>query len=127
MPAQPQSLPAPDAPPSPAITPVQAELTYADPPPRPAAPIPPAAPPAPIWFQRMSLFILVIFCIYLGVIVAVLPWWRALWDFNGLFLSHPRLGAVMRLGPVRGIISGMGLLDIWIGITEAIHYRDERS
>ncbi len=32
----------------------------------------------------------------------------------------------MRLGPVRGIISGLGLLDIWIGISEAIHYRDQR-
>jgi hypothetical protein len=120
MPVQPQSLPAPDAQPSVPALPVQTELNYAPPP----ATV--ENRPAPIWFQRMSLFILVIFCIYLGVIVTVLPWWRSLWDFNGLFLHHPRLWAVMRLGPVRGVISGLGLLDIWIGISEAIHYRDQR-
>jgi len=95
----------------------------------PPIPDPPAAPdgnPAPIWLQRVSLFILVIFCVYLGAIVTILPWWRGLWDFNGFFLSHPHLWAVMRLGPVRGIVSGLGLLDIWIGISEAIHYRDHR-
>jgi hypothetical protein len=32
----------------------------------------------------------------------------------------------MRLGAVRGIFSGLGMLDIWIGISEAIHYRDHR-
>ena len=82
--------------------------------------------PAPIWAQRVSLFILVTFCVQLGFIVTILPWWHAVWDFNGFFLSHPRLWAVMRLGPVRGIISGLGLIDIWIGISEAIHYRDHR-
>jgi hypothetical protein len=125
MPVQPQSLPAPDAqPPQSPVPPppLQTELNYAR---QPATA--PANPPAPIWFQRMSLFILVIFCIYLGVIVAALPWLPSLWDFNEFFLHHPRLWAVMRLGPVRGIISGLGLLDIWIGISEAIHYRDHRS
>jgi hypothetical protein len=27
---------------------------------------------------------------------------------------------------VRGLISGLGLLDIWIGVSEAVHYRDHR-
>ena len=84
------------------------------------------AQPAPVWLQRFSLFVLVVFCIYLGVIVTVLPWWRPLWDHNLFFTSHPRLWSVLRLGLVRGIISGLGLLDIWIGISEAIHYRDQR-
>ena len=26
--------------------------------------------------------------------------------------------------PLKGIISGLGLLDIWIGISEAVNYRD---
>jgi hypothetical protein len=87
----------------------------------------PAVQPAPIWLQRMSLFVLVVFCIYLGVIVTVLPWWLSVWDHNLFFLSHPRLWAILRLGPTRGIISGLGLLDIWVGISEAIHYHDQRS
>ena len=82
---------------------------------------------APVWLQRFSLFILVLFCVYLGVIVAVLPWLTSVWDHNLFFTSHPRLWTVLRLGPVRGVISGLGLLDIWIGISEAIHYRDQRN
>ena len=83
--------------------------------------------PAPVWLQRTSLFILVVFCIYLGVIVTVLPWWTSVWDHNLFLTSHPRLWSVLRLGPARGVISGLGLLDIWIGITEAIHYHDRRA
>ncbi len=92
-------------------------------------PPPPPIPPsdvAPVWLQRISLFILVIFCVYLGVIMVIFPWWSAIWDYNALFLAHPKLGAFMRLGAVRGIFSGLGMLDIWIGISEAIHYRDHR-
>jgi len=94
------------------------------PPPRPGAPVNSVAP---VWLQRVSLFILVIFCVYLGIVVTVLPWWTAVWDHNLFFTSHPLLWSILRLGPVRGVVSGLGLLDIWIGISEAINYRDQRS
>jgi hypothetical protein len=81
---------------------------------------------APIWLQRTSLFVLVLFCVYLGVLVAILPWWTKVWDHNLFIQSHPALAAVLRNGAVRGLISGLGLLDIWIGVSEAIHYRDHR-
>ena len=102
-------------------------------PPEPTASAPPPLPQrppasvAPVWLQRVSLFILVLFCVYLGVIVTILPWLTSVWDHNLFFTSHPRLWSVLRLGPVRGVISGLGLLDIWIGISEAIHYRDHRA
>ncbi len=102
--------------------PQQAKLAF-----EPAPPPKPQPDAGPVWFQRISLFIRVLFCIYLGVIVTVLPWWQALWDHNSFLLAHPQLWAILRPGPVRGIISGFGLLDIWIGISEAINYRDRRS
>ncbi|SNS28362.1 hypothetical protein SAMN05421770_101334 [Granulicella rosea] len=74
----------------------------------------------------MSLFVLVVFCIYLGVMVTILPWWAPVYDRNLFLQAHPKLWAVLKLGPVRGIISGLGLLDVWIGVSEAIHYRDQR-
>jgi len=94
---------------------------------RPASTLTTPAKTAPLWLQRISLFILVLFCIYLGVLVTVLPWWTRVWDQNMLILSHPRLAEILHLGAVRGIISGLGLLDIWIGISEAVHYRDHRA
>jgi hypothetical protein len=82
---------------------------------------------APVWLQRLSLFVLVLFCAYLGVLVMLLPWWTRIWDHNMFMQSHPTLSAVLHHGAVRGIISGIGLLDIWIGISEAVHYRDYRG
>jgi hypothetical protein len=82
---------------------------------------------APVWLQRLSLFVLVLFCVYLGVLVMVLPWWPRIWDQNLFILSHPTLAAILHNGAVRGMISGLGLLDIWIGISEAVHYRDYRG
>ncbi len=83
--------------------------------------------PAPVWLQRLSLGVLVVFCLYLGLIIAVLPWWKAMWDRNPLLVHHPSLHDFLMLGPVRGLISGLGVLDLWIGISELIHYRDYRS
>jgi hypothetical protein len=81
---------------------------------------------APVWLQRVSLFVLVLFCVYLGVLVMILPWWTRVWDNNAFIESRPMLAAVLHNGAVKGLISGMGLLDIWIGVSEAIHYRDHR-
>jgi|ERR1700722_4626993 hypothetical protein len=81
----------------------------------------------PVWLQRLSLFVLVLFCVYLGVLVMVLPWWTRIWDRNEFILARPMLKAVLHNGAVRGMISGLGLLDIWIGISEAVHYRDYRG
>ena len=121
MPVQPQLFPDPPA------TPEGKPAPASPPPSGPGTPASADAALAPIWLQRLSLFVLVIFCIYLGAIVTALPWWTSVWDRNLFFLSHPRLWSVLRLGVVRGIISGLGLLDIWIGISEAIHYHDQRS
>jgi hypothetical protein len=90
------------------------------------APAEPAGSVAPIWLQRLSLFVLVLFCVYLGVLVTILPWWSRVWDNNLWFQSHPALAAALHNGAVRGFISGLGLLDIWIGVSEAINYRDHR-
>lgn len=81
----------------------------------------------PVWLQRVSLFVLVLFCVYLGVLVMVLPWWPRVWDHNMFIQARPGLAAILHNGAVRGIISGLGLIDIWIGISEAVHYRDYRD
>jgi len=104
-------------------------------PPLPAAPplestpkdTPRAAVPAPVWLQRLSLIVLVVFCLYLGSMVAILPWWTRVWETNAIVLNHPQIAAILRNGAIRGVLSGIGLLDIWIGISEAIHYRDYRG
>ena len=83
--------------------------------------------PAPVWLQRLSLGVLVIFCLYLGLFIVAIPWWKDVWDLNPFLLRHSALHNFLMLGPVRGLISGLGVLDLWIGISEMIHYRDYRS
>jgi len=36
----------------------------------------------------------------------------------------PTFQHFMQLGFVRGAVSGLGLLDIWLGVLEAVRYRD---
>ncbi len=104
----------PNVPPAGSLNPAQVGSTH--------------AAPAPVWLQRLSLGVLVIFCLYLGLLIAVLPWFlRDEWDRNALLLRHPAVHAILMKGPVRGLISGLGVLDLWIGISELIHYRDYRN
>ena len=76
-----------------------------------------------VWLHRLSLIIFVIFCIELGMLLTVLPWTRV-WTDNSLLVSHPSWRAFAHDNFVRGVVTGFGLLDIWIGIWEAVHYRD---
>lgn len=79
--------------------------------------------PSPVWLQRLSVVILVVFCFYVGLLVFLLPWTRY-WNNNHYLISWPWLGPVMNSGFTRGIVSGIGLLDFWIGVSEIIHYRE---
>ncbi|MDE1163444.1 MAG: hypothetical protein PW792_16085 [Acidobacteriaceae bacterium] len=83
--------------------------------------------PAPVWLQRASLVVLVIFCFYIGALMTVLPWSPRYWDMNAWMLAHPVVDGILQRGWVRGVVSGVGLLDIWIGISELLHYRDYRA
>ncbi len=76
-----------------------------------------------VWLHRISLVIFVMFCIELGLLLAALPWTRV-WTDNSLLAAHPALAAVLRDNFMRGVISGLGLIDVWIGIWEAVHYHD---
>ena len=90
---------------------------------------PPKEPvgPAPVWLQRMSLVVFVLFCFYIGGVLAVLPWQPRFWDQNAWLMAHPAIDALAIQGWMRGLVSGIGLVDVWIGISELIHYRDFRG
>ena len=39
-------------------------------------------------------------------------------------LGYPTLQKLMASGFLRGVCSGLGLVDIWIGFWEAVHYHE---
>jgi hypothetical protein len=81
-------------------------------------------PPAiQLWMHRISVFLFVLISAVAGVLLIILPWTPE-WTDNYLLLSFPALRTVVSNGFFRGICSGLGLLDIWIGFWEALHYHE---
>ena len=78
-----------------------------------------------LWLHRVLILLFVFFCATVGVLLVILPW-RPEWTDNYFLLGSPGLRAFVSNGFVRGLCSGLGLLDIWIGFWEAVHFHDEK-
>jgi hypothetical protein len=111
----------PAAPAQPARTETSAALL--DPP--PAAPGNKPHSPMQLWLHRTSIFLFVLISAVAGVLLVILPWTPE-WTDNYLLLSFPGLRTVVTTGFFRGLCSGLGLLDIWIGFWEALHYHEHQ-
>lgn len=78
----------------------------------------------PRWLERAELFLRVLLRLYIGLAVCFAPWSQVLWDENPLFLRFPTVGAIAVHGAVRGIISGLGVLNLWFAFRDAIRHRN---
>ena len=78
-----------------------------------------------LWLHRLTVLMFGLVCIIVGVLLMVFPW-RPEWTDNRLLLTSPGLRALVANGFVRGLCSGLGLLDIWIGFSEVLHYNEEK-
>jgi hypothetical protein len=81
--------------------------------------------PLQVWMHRISVFLFVLVSAVAGVLLIILPWTPE-WTDNYLLLSFPALRSVVSNGFFRGLCSGLGLLDIWIGFWEALHYHEHQ-
>jgi hypothetical protein len=89
------------------------------------APAPPQSPQRiPRWLERAELFLRVLLRMYIGLAVCYVPWSHMFWDQNPLFVQFPTLSIYAANGAVRGIISGLGLLNLWIAFQDAVRHRD---
>jgi hypothetical protein len=79
----------------------------------------------PIWLRRSKLVIFVATCIYLGVVLIILPW-VDVWTQNGLIHRYAWLHELAMNNFVRGAISGLGVVNIGTGIWEAVTYREKK-
>ena len=78
-----------------------------------------------LWLHRITVAMFGLVCAVVGVLLVILPW-RPEWTDNHLLMAYPGLRAVVANGFVRGICSGLGILDIWIGFSEAFNYHEEK-
>ncbi len=78
-----------------------------------------------LWLHRISVLMFVLLCAGAGVTLVVLPW-SLQWTDNYLLSRFPALLPIISNGFVRGLCSGLGILDLWIGFSEAVHYHEEK-
>ncbi len=89
----------------------------------------PAATPNPLpvpagthWFHRLSSVLFILFCFELGLFLLIYPWTDA-WTENYFSVVMPQgifneWRQLWNNSYVRGGISGLGLVNIWIAIVE---------
>ena len=78
-----------------------------------------------VWLRRLRALLFVTLCATFGVLLIILPW-TPKWTDNSLLLSVPELRPIVSNGFVRGLCSGLGIVDLWLGFWEAIYYRENQ-
>jgi hypothetical protein len=99
-----------------------------------ATPAPGHEPRQPVrisWFQRLTSVLFVIFCFEIGLFLLIYPWTDG-WTNNYFAWIAP--GAVQAPWHefwnntfVRGALSGMGLVNLWIALAEVFRMLARRS
>jgi hypothetical protein len=77
-----------------------------------------------LWRKRLFLFEFMFVCFVVGIILVVAPW-TSFWTDNSLLSSFPQLKEFLSYDFVRGLITGLGLTDIWLAVSEAVRYREQ--
>ena len=69
------------------------------------------------WLRRTELLVRVVVRLYLGLLIIALPWLR-FWTENGLLRYTQATAMVSDSGFVRGMVSGLGVLNVVIALRE---------
>ena len=88
--------------------------------------MPPRRPSLPSLSQALagpwSSPISIVCSLVVGLTLAWLPWCTAVWDTNYLLQPHPAVRAVLLSGFTRGAVTGLGLVNILLGLHDARQY-----
>jgi len=76
-----------------------------------------------LWRNRLFLVEFVFVCLMLGILLITVPW-TPYWSSNSLLSGFPRVHEFLMNDFVRGLISGLGVIDVWLAVSEAVHYRE---
>jgi hypothetical protein len=79
---------------------------------------------------KLTIIFFILICFEIGLLLAILPWLSyPNWSENYLLfllsekLNLTGLSKMMTSGYVRGAVTGLGLLNIWIGIMEIVNFK----
>lgn len=82
-----------------------------------SSPTAPSPPPQTRGNMLTHVFF-VLFCLEIGFVLILLPW-TVMWDNNYFFSLTPELNRIWLSTHLRGGITGVGLINLWIGLGEA--------
>ena len=81
------------------------------------------APAAPYrWYHRVTALLFIVFCLEIGVVLLVFPW-SEYWDNNFFTTWTPKLRDFWESSYVRGGVSGLGVVNVFISFTELFRLR----
>ena len=66
----------------------------------------------------LSQIVFLLFCLEVGLVLLLLPW-TLLWDNNYFFSLQPRHSALWLSNYLRGAVSGLGLVNLWMALEES--------
>jgi hypothetical protein len=91
--------------------------------PPPAAPGPvPVEPPVYHWHHKFSAVVLILLCVEIGLFLLVIPW-TEYWDHNYLFMLVPQWRPYWLNPFVRGAVSGLGAVNLYLSLVEIFGLR----
>jgi hypothetical protein len=84
-------------------------------------PVPVHRPPYR-WYHKMSAVLLITFCLEIGLFLLIFPWTDS-WDKNYFAALAPRLRDYWANMYVRGAVSGVGVINLYISLVEVFRLR----
>ena len=99
-------------------------------PPDPQPPVPDEAvhshiavpPPAYHWYQKVSALVFITFCLEIGLFLLIFPW-TEYWAGNYFAALVPEWHRYWDNMYVRGAVSGLGVVDLYISFVEIFRLR----
>ena len=87
------------------------------------APVPVAVPPpAYHWYHKMSAVVFITFCLEMGLYLLIVPW-TEVWDANYFSGLIPQMKPYWGNLYVRGAVSGLGMVNLYISLVEIFRLR----
>ena len=74
------------------------------------------------WYHKLFALVFIVFCLELGVVLLVLPW-SEYWENNFFANWTPGWHDVWKNEYLRGAISGLGIVNIYISFSELFRMR----
>jgi hypothetical protein len=75
------------------------------------------------FFEKLGAVLFCIFCLEVGIFLLFFPWIDALWSRNWFFHLKPELRPFLMSQYFRGAVGGLGVLNLFIAISEIIRLR----